>query len=51
MPIARAQMRLKLYLAGKESKKTKEKMNPLISQIEDEDWNNDACEIVLAIIC
>ncbi|KAI8612373.1 putative Shwachman-Bodian-diamond syndrome protein [Chytriomyces sp. MP71] len=46
IPIARAQMRLKLVLPGKESKKLKEKITPLIASIEDEDFSGDVVEIV-----
>lgn len=41
MPIERAQMRLKLTLPSKEAKKIKEKLKPLLSTIDSEEWDMD----------
>jgi ribosome maturation protein SDO1 len=40
IPIARAQMRIQLILPSKESKRVKEKLMPMISQVEQEDFGN-----------
>jgi len=45
MPIARAQMRLRIALPAKEGKKLKEKLLPLIANVEDEDYS-DGYELV-----
>jgi len=45
MPIARAQMRLRIALPAKEGKKLKEKLLPLIANVEDEDFS-DGYELV-----
>ena len=40
IPIARAQMRLRIVIPNtREAKKVKEKLVPLIANIEDEDWS------------
>ena len=42
IPIARAQMRLRIVIPStKEAKKVKEKLVPLIANIEDEDWSGE----------
>ncbi|KAI8048829.1 SBDS protein C-terminal domain-containing protein [Syncephalis plumigaleata] len=41
IPIARAQMRIRITMPAKEAKKSKEKLTPLIGSIEDEDWSDD----------
>lgn len=41
MPIERAQMRLKLTLPSKDAKKIKEKLKPLLSTIDSEEWDMD----------
>ncbi|XP_020914822.1 ribosome maturation protein SBDS-like [Exaiptasia diaphana] len=46
MPIERAQMRLKLILPSKDAKRIKEKLKPLLSTIDSEDWDMD-----LEIVC
>ncbi|KAI9352617.1 SBDS protein C-terminal domain-containing protein [Obelidium mucronatum] len=46
IPIARAQMSIKIILPGKESKKLKEKVMPLIAKVEDEDFSGDVYEIL-----
>ncbi|KAK3751515.1 hypothetical protein QZH41_019092, partial [Actinostola sp. cb2023] len=41
MPIERAQMRLKLILPSKDAKRIKEKLKPMLSTIESEEWDVD----------
>ncbi|CAG8742633.1 15422_t:CDS:2, partial [Acaulospora colombiana] len=49
IPIARAQMRLRVIMPNsKEAKKVKERLTPLITQIEDENWGNE-CELIFLI--
>jgi len=48
MPIARAQMRLRIALPAKEGKKLKEKLLPLIASVEDEDYS-DGYELICVI--
>ncbi|KAJ3241098.1 hypothetical protein HDU81_001884 [Chytriomyces hyalinus] len=49
IPIARAQMKLKLVFPGKEAKKLKEKALPHIASIEDEDFLGDITEIICLV--
>ncbi|KAJ3286236.1 Shwachman-Bodian-diamond syndrome protein [Rhizoclosmatium globosum] len=49
IPIARAQMRLRIVLPGKESKKLKEKIGSFIAAIEDEDFSGDVYEILCSV--
>ncbi|KAJ3025702.1 UNVERIFIED_CONTAM: hypothetical protein HDU68_006784, partial [Siphonaria sp. JEL0065] len=49
IPIARAQMSIKIVLPGKESKKLKDKVAPLIAKIEDEDFAGDVYEILCSV--
>ncbi|TPX46679.1 hypothetical protein SeMB42_g03602 [Synchytrium endobioticum] len=49
IPIARAQMRLRLLIPNKESKKIREKLASFITSIEDEDFGNDEVEIICLI--
>ncbi|KAJ3073244.1 hypothetical protein HDU98_001926 [Podochytrium sp. JEL0797] len=46
IPIARAQMSVKIVLPGKDSKKLKDKVMPLIAKVEDEDFSGDVYEIL-----
>ncbi|GAA5859511.1 hypothetical protein JCM1840_004647 [Sporobolomyces johnsonii] len=48
LPIARAQMRVRITMSSKEGKKIKEKLMPLISKVEDDDWS-DEWELVALI--
>ncbi|CAG8563148.1 3815_t:CDS:10, partial [Acaulospora morrowiae] len=49
IPIARAQMRLRITMPNsKEAKKVKEKLTPLIAHTEDESWG-DECELIFLI--
>ncbi|KAI9098210.1 ribosome maturation protein SBDS-like protein [Phlyctochytrium arcticum] len=41
IPIARAQMRLRLLLPSKDGKRLKEKITALVASTEDEDWGED----------
>ncbi|KAI9208657.1 SBDS protein C-terminal domain-containing protein [Polychytrium aggregatum] len=41
LPIARAQMRLRIAIPGKDGKRLKAKMQPLFANTEDEDWGDD----------
>lgn len=41
MPIERAQMRLKLILPTKDAKRIKEKLKPLLSTVDSEEWDMD----------
>ncbi|KAJ3057221.1 hypothetical protein HK097_010581 [Rhizophlyctis rosea] len=41
IPIARAQMRIRIVLPNKEGKRLKEKLTALIARIEDEDWGEE----------
>ncbi|TPX67936.1 hypothetical protein SpCBS45565_g03458 [Spizellomyces sp. 'palustris'] len=41
IPIARAQMRLRVAIPGKEGKRVKEKISSLIESTEDEDWGDE----------
>ncbi|TPX35689.1 hypothetical protein SmJEL517_g02015 [Synchytrium microbalum] len=41
IPIARAQMRLRLLVPGKDGKRVKDKLAGLIASIEDEDWGDE----------
>lgn len=50
IPLDRAQMRLKIVLSGKESRKIREKISKLTSKIENEDWNGSQLTIVSVII-
>jgi ribosome maturation protein SDO1 len=47
MPIQRAQMRVRITMAQtKETKKLREKMTPLLANVEDEDFAGDEYELV-----
>ncbi|XP_001636237.2 ribosome maturation protein SBDS [Nematostella vectensis] len=46
MQIDRAQMRLRLVLPGKDAKKVQEKLRPLMTKVESEEWDMD-----LEIVC
>ncbi|GAA5899830.1 hypothetical protein JCM8208_004576 [Rhodotorula glutinis] len=48
LPIARAQMRVRITMASKEGKRLKDKVVPLIGTVEDEDWS-DEWELVALI--
>ncbi|KAJ3190096.1 hypothetical protein HDU85_000387 [Gaertneriomyces sp. JEL0708] len=48
IPIARAQMRIRVVTPGKDGKRIKEKITSLINSIEDEDWG-DEYELICAI--
>ncbi|KAJ1953418.1 hypothetical protein GGI12_006017 [Dipsacomyces acuminosporus] len=41
MPIARAQMRIRITMPVKEAKHVKDKFTPLVAQIEDEDYSDE----------
>ncbi|KAJ3015032.1 hypothetical protein HKX48_004805 [Thoreauomyces humboldtii] len=41
IPIARAQMRLRIGTPGKDGKRTKEKFGTMIQSVEDEDWGEE----------
>ncbi|KAJ3082690.1 hypothetical protein HK102_001507 [Quaeritorhiza haematococci] len=41
IPIAKAQMRLRIVLPGKDAKRIKEKLAKLIASTEDEDWSDE----------
>ncbi|KAJ3413611.1 hypothetical protein HDV05_007755 [Chytridiales sp. JEL 0842] len=41
IPISRAQMSLKIVLAGKDGKRLKDKLTPLLGEVEDEEWGDD----------
>ncbi|KAM0756219.1 putative Shwachman-Bodian-diamond syndrome protein [Meredithblackwellia eburnea MCA 4105] len=45
IPIARAQMRVRVTMPAKDGKRLKEKVTPLIAKVEDDDWG-DEWEIV-----
>lgn len=49
IPIARAQMRLRIVLGGKEAKKTKEKLAPCFAAIEEEQFDGDELELICLI--
>ncbi|KAJ1656892.1 hypothetical protein IWQ61_003612 [Dispira simplex] len=49
IPIARAQMRVRITLPAKEGKRLKEKLLARVTTVEDEDWTVDAYELVTAI--
>lgn len=47
LPIQRAQMRIRVTLPqGKETKKMREKLTPLITSVEDEDFDSGEYELV-----
>ena len=46
IPLDRAQMRLKIILSGKESRKIREKISKLTSKIEKEDWDGSQLTMV-----
>ncbi|GAA5987198.1 hypothetical protein JCM5350_003278 [Sporobolomyces pararoseus] len=48
LPIARAQMRVRITMASKEGKRLKEKILPLITKVEDDEWS-DEWELVALI--
>ena len=41
LPIARAQMRVRITMASKEGKRLKEKILPLITKVEDDEWSDE----------
>ncbi|KAJ3194053.1 hypothetical protein HK101_003611 [Irineochytrium annulatum] len=41
IPIVRAQMRLRVVMTAKDGKRIKDKLTPLIGEIQDEDWGDD----------
>ncbi|TNY22883.1 Shwachman-Bodian-diamond syndrome protein-domain-containing protein [Rhodotorula diobovata] len=41
LPIARAQMRVRITMASKEGKRLKDKVLPLVGTVEDEDWSDE----------
>lgn len=41
IPIARAQMRIRLTMSSKDGKRLKEKVLPSIGTVEDEDWSDE----------
>ncbi|KAI8847662.1 SBDS protein C-terminal domain-containing protein [Chytridium lagenaria] len=41
IPITRAQMRVRLVLPSKDGKRLKDRITPLLSEIQDEDWDED----------
>ncbi|KAJ3045371.1 hypothetical protein HDV00_010241 [Rhizophlyctis rosea] len=41
IPIARAQMRIRLVLPNKDGKRLKEKLTPMVASFEDEDWGDE----------
>ncbi|BGP18431.1 hypothetical protein JCM10213_001678 [Rhodosporidiobolus nylandii] len=41
LPIARAQMRVRITMPSKEGKKLKEKVLPLIAKVEEDDWSEE----------
>ncbi|GAA5856880.1 hypothetical protein JCM8547_008442 [Rhodosporidiobolus lusitaniae] len=41
LPIARAQMRVRITMASKEGKKVKDKVLPLIAKVEDDEWSDE----------
>lgn len=44
--IERAQMRLNIIIPGKEAKRIREKMVPLIAQVEREDWTDGTLNLL-----
>ncbi|GAA5854432.1 hypothetical protein JCM3766R1_006345, partial [Sporobolomyces carnicolor] len=48
LPIARAQMRVRITMASKEGKRLKEKILPLVTKVEDDEWS-DEWELVALI--
>lgn len=41
MQIERTQMRLRLVLPSKDAKRVQEKLKPLLSSVESEEWDSD----------
>ncbi|GAA5863734.1 hypothetical protein JCM3774_001236 [Rhodotorula dairenensis] len=41
LPIARAQMRVRVTMSSKEGKKMKEKIMPLVTKVEDDEWTEE----------
>lgn len=41
LPIARAQMRVRVTMSSKEGKKMKEKILPLVTKVEDDEWSEE----------
>ncbi|KWU46061.1 Shwachman-Bodian-diamond syndrome protein, partial [Rhodotorula sp. JG-1b] len=41
LPIARAQMRVRVTMSSKEGKKLKEKIMPLVTKVEDDEWSEE----------
>jgi len=46
LPLERAQMRLKIILSGKESRKTREKLTLIMSKVESESWEGSELTLV-----
>lgn len=49
MPLERAQMRIKVTISGKEARKAREKISPLTTSIENEDWEGGTVTMVCLI--
>ena len=49
IPIARAQMRVRITCPGKEAKKLKDKIKSFITTLEEEDWSDDY-ELVIFMV-
>lgn len=47
--IERAQMRIKVTVGGKEAKKIREKLNPLINNVEEDKWDSGVLNLVCLI--
>lgn len=41
LPIARAQMRVRITMSSKEGKKIKDKVLPLIAKVEEDEWSDE----------
>lgn len=41
LPIARAQMRVRVTMSSKEGKRMKEKIMPLVTKVEDDEWTEE----------
>lgn len=46
LPLERAQMRIKIVLAGKESRKVREKLTGMLSKVESESWEGSELTLV-----
>ncbi|XP_066587875.1 ribosome maturation protein SBDS [Prorops nasuta] len=49
MPLERAQMRLRIFISGKEVKKLREKLVKLTSKIETEEWESGSLNLICLI--